>query len=348
MRAGTIVFLVLIIGACNKKIVEPISPGQYDHGVFVLNEGLFEQNNASISFYDGAEDYQLIFKSENGRGLGDTANDFEAYTINGRDYIIVAVDVSSQVEIIDRSTMSSVAQIPMFNDGEPRSPRRILVEGIRAYVCNFDGTVSVIDLITNTVVATIEVGANPDTMVLIEEELFVANSGGLLFPIYDSTISVINTATYEVIETIETRINPTEMVGDDHGDIYMISRGNYDDIPSALLRIDVATRTVLETTEKAMSSLTKIDDWLYYYDQDNQGLYRYNMTTETFEESEILNLSDYETFLGFHYDPITNLFYVVDGNGYVNSSTIRVYDETGIAVDSFTGGLNSTDLIFQN
>ena len=58
-----------------------------------------------MTFYDGAESFQLVFKSENGRGIGDTANDFDAYSLLGKEYIIVAVNLSSQIEIIERKTL---------------------------------------------------------------------------------------------------------------------------------------------------------------------------------------------------------------------------------------------------
>lgn len=343
------VFLsILSIYSCNKKPIEPITPSQYESGVFSLNEGLFEQNNASISFYDGVVSYKQIFRSENGRGLGDTANDFEAYNLNGKEYLIVTVDISSQVEIIDRETMKSVAQIPFFNGSEPRSPRKVVVDGPRAFVCNFDGTVGVIDLFNNSLVEIITVGSNPDAMVLLDDELFVSNSGGLLYPIYDSTVSVINTATYEVVSSFTTRMNPSEMITDGYGDIYLISRGNYADIPTALLRIDAANRTVVSITERPISSMTQVGDWLYYFDQDLQGVYRLNMMTELDDPTQIIDLSEFETFFGLHYDSASSLFYAVDANGYVNSSTIHVYNLSGEGIDTFQGGLNTTDLVFEN
>ena len=341
--------LVGLFFSCKKNQPEPpTTPEKYEEGVLVLNEGLFEQNNASISFYDGNETYQQVFKSENNRGLGDTANDFEAYSVGGNDYIIIAVDISSQVEIIERYTLKTVAQFPLFDGANAREPRKVLVDGTRAFVCNFDGTVAVIDLITNTLITLVEVGANPDAMVLVEDRLYVANSGGLLYPEYDSTMTVINTSTLEVETTFETRINASGMVLDQEGEIYLISRGNYDDIPNALLRIDTETNTVLTSTEMEISAMTLVGDWIYFYKNDEAGIFRYNTLTEMIDPAKIVDLSTYETFFGWHYDAKSEKFYGVDANGYVNSSTIHVYSQAGTLLNSFQGGLNATDLIFNH
>ncbi len=346
-----LVIFILVLGAFSCKKDPPIPPeipDKYEDGVLVLNEGLFEQNNASISFYDGTESFQLVFESENSRGLGDTANDFEAYSIGGEDYIIIAVDVSSQVEIIERTTMKTVAQIPLFDGINAREPRRIKVLGDIAFVCNFDGTVAIIDLTTNALVTLVEVGANPDGLVVVGDKLYVSNSGGLHYPVYDSTISVINTTSYAVETTFETRINSTQMVLDGQGEIYLVSRGNYDDIPPAMLRIDTETNTVLDVLELPISSLVLYNDWLYFYHADDAVVYRYNTLTETIDPTVIVDLSSYETFFGFHIDPITNRIYCIDANGYVNSSTISVYQINGDYLFQFQAGLNANDFIFNN
>lgn len=345
--------LLILVGACKKDPpLPPDTPAKYDKGILTLNEGLFEQNNASLSFYDGTTEYQLVFNSENQRGLGDTANDFEAYDYAGLELIIIAVDVSSQVEIINRRTLESIAQIPLFKevDGETieRSPRRVAVKGFNAYVCNFDGTVAVIDLINYSVDQIIEVGANPDGMLFLDDKLYVSNSGGLLSPVYDSTISVIDLATNTVVETIETRINCSQLVADNEGDIYLLSRGNYMDIEPAMLRINTTTNMVEEITEKSMSSMTIIDDWMYFYDSDAEGIYRYHTLTESFEEVEVINCAEHTTFYGFHYDEYNNRFYTADANGYVNSSTIRAFDIDGTFLFEFQAGLNATDIIVNN
>ncbi len=342
-----LIVLTLVI-ACKKPPSAPEQSESYKSGILALNEGLFEQNNASITFYSYAEsaDFQLAFQTENERGLGDTANDFEAYELDGEAYIIIAVDVSSQVEIIERYTLKTVARIPLFNGETARSPRRVKVKGDKAYVCNFDGTVAVIDLRNHTIVNLIEVGQNPDGMLVLDDRLYVTNSGGLNFPDYDNTISVIDLNSQTLINTIETRINCSSLQTDEEGDIYVVSRGNYDDISPALLRINSATYEVEETIERPVASIKSNENWLYFYDNEAAGVFRMNTLTETIETEKFIDASDIETFYGIHVNPAQNRLFLMDANGYVNSSTVHVYDLQGDFKFSFTAGLNATDLIF--
>jgi DNA-binding beta-propeller fold protein YncE len=347
MRGIQFIAVLLFIASC-KKPEPPSVPEKYENGILVLNEGLFEQNNASMTFYDGAEAFQLVFKSENGRGLGDTANDFDTYSLLGKEYIIVAVNLSSQIEIIERKTLQVVAQIPLFDGVNARQPRDIAIYGTRAYVCNFDGTVAVIDLISYTIIDLIEVGANPDGLAIVGDYLYVSNSGGLDYPVYDSTMSVINLSTLSLVETFETRINSTQMIVDEQGEIYLLSNGNYTDIPSALLRIDPTTNSVIQTVEMQMTSMEYTHNGFYFYNEDEQAVYFYNTVTEAVNPMPFLSVADYETFHGIIYDAENERLFCVDANGYVNSSTVNTYTLSGEFLFEFKAGLLATDMIFNN
>jgi YVTN family beta-propeller protein len=350
-----VIYLLLsltLFAACKKddKPTPPDESDNYANGLVLLNEGLYQQNNASLSFYsfENNQVYTQAFFTENGRGLGDTANDFEKYTLDGKDYIIIAVDISSQIEIIEAKTLRSVAQIPLFDGSSAREPRRICVHDYAAYVCSFDGTVSVIDLLTYEVVKTIQVGANPDGMVQVGNELFVSNSGGLNFPVYDSTISVIDLSKREVTHTIDARINCTKMIVDSENEIYVLSNGNYGSVESALIRIDAESYTVIDETEWSVSSMTQGGDWIYYYDDDAEAVRKFNMLTEEFEAGNLIDCSSFQTFSGLQFVPELNLLFCFDANGYVNASIIRAYNLSGVLQYEFSSELNTKKIIFND
>lgn len=346
----TFVILIFSLVACHKDDppVAPVSAGEYSNGLVVLNEGLFQQNNASLCFYsfNDQQVYTQAFFTENGRGLGDTANDFEKYTLGGIDYIIIAVDISSQIEIVEANTLKSVAQIPLFDGTAPREPRRIVVNGYAAYVCCFDGTVAVIDLTNYEVVKTISVGANPDGMVQVGNELYVSNSGGLNFPAYDSTVSVIDMTTREVVHTIETRINCTEMIVDSQNDIYIFSNGNYSDVDPAILKIDANTKEVSTEFTINTSVIEKVSDWIYYYDSSDESIKRFDMINDTNESTEIIDLSAFNDFSGMQFVAELNTLFCFDANGYVNASAVRAYNLSGVFQYEFTTELNAKKIIY--
>jgi YVTN family beta-propeller protein len=347
-----VVVFAFVLQACKKDDppVAPSSPGKYDNGLLLLNEGLYQQNNASLCFYSLTDHtvYIQSFFSENARGLGDTANDFEKYTIDGKEYIIVAVDVSSQLEIIEANTLKSVAQIPVFDGAQAREPRRIKIYGTRAFICNFDGTVVVVDLATNSIIETIAVGDNPDGLAAINNKLYVSNSGGLNYPVYDSTISVINMDTYMVEGTIPTRINCNTMIADAQGEIYLLSSGNYTTVPPALLRINTVTNEVIDEYLVPIRAMAKVADWIYYYDEQAMAIMRFNTLDETFEGIEIIDCSAYETFYGMQYNNELGLLFCYDANGYVNAATVRAYGYDGQFEFEVTAELNAKKIIYND
>ncbi|WP_027420146.1 YncE family protein [Crocinitomix catalasitica] len=342
-----IIFALLVVASCKKKPIEPISLGEYENGLLVLNEGLFEQNNASISFYNSNDNmsYHQAFKAANDRGLGDTANDFAVFSQDGVEYIIIAVDISSQLEIVERYSLKSVAQIPLFSGGIAREPRRIEIYNNKAYVCNFDGTVVIVNLNTFQIDKIITVGSNPDGIARIGNQLFVTNSGGLNFPNYDSTISVINLTSQVVESTFKTRINCTKILNDNQGELYVVSNGDYEDVAPALLRVDPISETVLERFDLPIGGIDFADDIIYFYHQVDQKIYRLNTLTEEVDYTPIIDLSAYATFGGIEVDPINNSIYCFDVNGYVNSSIVHVYDLKGVHQYEFTSGLIAKNII---
>ena len=341
---GFLAVLVVVV-SCKKDDPE-IKLGKYDDGMLVLNEGLYQQNNASVTFYNAERDItvQQIFYSENGRGLGDVANDWATYSLLGNDYVIIAVDLSSQIEIVNARNFQSVAQIPLFDGIVAREPRRIEVVIDKAYSINYDGTVSVIDLYEYKVTNTIQVGANPDGSAIVGHHLYTANSGGLNWPDYDSTISIVNLVTEVEELQIESAVNCSSMIADSEGDIYVISNGNYGSISPSMLTIDTESNSVVAEYAKSISSWALHEDYIYYHDSDLNGVYRFNTLTESFENSQIIDCSAYSNMYSIHIGD--DMIITTDAEGWTNSSTVRIYSMSGSLQHTFTAGFVAKDVIF--
>jgi YVTN family beta-propeller protein len=114
----------------------------------------------------------------------------------------------------DRGLSADPSNISIFNTRTGRLEGHIPVgvspyeavasrDGSRLYVSNWSSrTVSIIDARARRVIATIDVGANPNDMLLSPDgRLFVACSG-------DNTVDVIDTRKLAVIERISTTLSP--------------------------------------------------------------------------------------------------------------------------------------------
>jgi len=337
-----------ILPGCIKPQPQEENTTNYVNGFFSLNEGLFQQNNASLSFYSFATQkmYQQVFSAVNGRGLGDTANDMIQFSFEGKLYYAIAVNVSSQVEIIDGITMQSVAQIGLFNNGIGREPRSLQYSNGIIYSINFDGTVSLIDMQTLQESKTLQVGQNPESSLIYQNKLYVANTGGLNFPNYDSTISVIDLQNNELLTEFTTDINGSELIADSEGDGYFISRGNYSTISPKLVKLDLNTYEVKNDFDINIITLAYANNIIYYYDDKADAIFKFNTLTEEKLPEVFIDCSSMKNVYKIRVNIDQQLIYIVDANSYVNSSIIMTYDMAGNFQTEVISGLNSNSLLF--
>jgi len=340
--------LPLLFASCKKEPSAPDNSQSGNHpakAVYVLNEGLFNMNNSSLTFFDFTDstartDYFLI---KNGRKLGDTGNDIAIY--GSKMYIVV--NVSSQLEVLDAASGISIKRIPFFNGNIPRQPRYLAFAHGKAYVCNFDGTVAVVDTTTFEIENYIHVGNNPDGIAIANDKIYVSNSGGLNAPNYDSTVSVIDIATQTEIKKITVRINPYRIVADDYGDLYVISRGNYGKIKMCLQVIDSKTDQLkytfpdLEALNLAINGDTA---YVYYYDYIT-GSGSKIMLIDVKNEKLIGNqfISDgteIETVYSIAVDKYSGDVFISDAHGFINTGEVCCFDKQGKKKYSFRAGLN--------
>jgi YVTN family beta-propeller protein len=194
--------------------------------------------NGSLSYYsyDSSKIYNDLFSDVNGRPLGDVPNSIEIYG----DMAYVVVNNSGKIEIIQKSTLESVKTISglisprnigfvnsskayvtsMYSDSLViinlndnsvsgfinlrRSSESIVVSGDKAFVADWVGgnEVMVINDVTDEVADSIEVGIEPESMVIDRNNmLWVLCNGGWARENF-AELDGINTAT----NSIENRI----------------------------------------------------------------------------------------------------------------------------------------------
>lgn len=344
-----IIFIVFsILTSCKKETPDnQKSPDFLKQGILVLNEGLFQLNNASLSWVDRASgnSNNEFFTQKTNRLLGDTGNDMKLY--GGKIYIVV--NVSSTIEVLNAYTGEAIQQISMLNGANPKQPRNIVFSGNKAFVSCFDGFVDVIDTTTLTITQRIPVGLNPESMAIVGQRLFVSNSGGLNTPVMDSTVSVIDLNALSEVSKVVVGKNPGGISIDDHGNIFVISRGNYGSIPSRLKRIDGATLSVT-SYPFAASGVYKMENKMLisFTNPSNQttqiGLF--NPQTELMEQTDFLDISSVETFAGMQYEPAAELLFVMDANNYTTTGYIFEYSKTGNFKQKYHVGLIPNSIIY--
>ncbi len=238
-RFPLLLLLIISISSCVKNQDEPAGSFLTGEGVFIINEGKFTGGNGSLSYYsyDSSKIYNDLFSKVNGRPLGDVPNSAE---VNG-DNVYIVVNYSGKIEVINKSTLKSVSSITglisprnisfvnnskayvtsMYSDSViiisltdntisgyinlRRSSESIAVTGEKAFVANWVGgkEIMVINTLTDKVVDSIEVGIEPESIVIDKNNmLWVLCNGGWTRQNF-AELTEINTITNGVVRRLE-------------------------------------------------------------------------------------------------------------------------------------------------
>lgn len=235
--------LLLLLSACRKENIIPQVPSQVTPsestsclGFYLLNQGAWGTNKASLDYYDFATgSYQRnVYESKNPElplGLGDVGNDLQIH--GGKLY--AAINGSNKIVVIEAATTRRITEIEIPN------ARYFCFAGDKVYVSAYvattpgaKGAVYEIDTTSLTITRRCEVGLQPEMLEVVDNTLYVANSGGYNPPAYDNTVSVVPLTSFIPETPIEVGINLEELRVDQYQQIWVTSRGNYADRPANL------------------------------------------------------------------------------------------------------------------
>jgi YVTN family beta-propeller protein len=340
-----------VLASCHKDRVDPdaVTPQAERAGIYILNQGNFNANNSTLSYYDyTAKSFTADkFNAANNRGLGDTSNDVKIY--GSKMYIIV--NVSSTVEVVDAKTVKSIKQIKMENGTAKRQPRYIAFNGSKAYISLYDGNVAVLDTASLTVDTYIKVGRNPEQLAIANGKLYVANSGGLDFTNLDHTVSVVDLATQKEIKKIDVIANPISLSADALGNVYVLSAGDYGTTLPGLTVINSKTDVVSKNSPLAGAYGTSIiasGENVYFLTADNKVVVYNAQSQVVVQENFIDDGTVIETPYNLSVDTQTGEVFVCDAKDYSSNGAIFAFDKNGKKEYSITVGINPAQIVFIN
>lgn len=318
-------------------------------GFYLLNEGNMNENKASLDYYDYASGtYRRDIYAESNPNvvmdLGDVGNDLAIYG----DRMYAIINCSNKVEVMRKHNAERIGQVDIPNC------RNIAFHGAYAYVTSYAGPVRIdpnytqrgfvakIDTATLQIVDTCLVGFQPNGIEIVNDKIYVVNSGGYMFPNYDNTMSVIDLATFEVVETVVIDINLQHCKSDSRGVLWISSQGDYYGKRACLYAYDTRKQRVLTRFDMAANSMWMDGDSLYVVsaawlteqgDISDAGYRIIDMS-----RLEIVN----DSFItdGTHIDivkpyavavnPITKDIYIADGNDYYHPGRLYCYSRDGV------------------
>lgn len=366
LKTGTFLFLISLVlfFSCRgdeeelqPPTITPVAP--YDEtvvtdgedgmikGFFLLNEANMGSNEASIDYFDRktGKYCQNIYPYINpniAHELGDVGNDIQIYG----NKLYAVINISGYVEVMDVKTARHVGAITIPNC------RYIVFDKGYAYVSSYNGPVQLnkpdfplgcvvkVDTATMKEVGRVSVGYQPEEMVIRDNKLYVANSGGYNVDKYDNTVSVIELDDFtQEKKKITVGINLHRMELDSDGNIYVSSRGDYKHIPSNTYIIgknDLVTKAL----NLPCSQMTAMGDSIYMYSVEWSHISQRNTITYAIVNTKTQRIVS-RNFItdgtkkqivipyGLAIHPETRDIYVTDARDYVSPGVLYCFGKDG-------------------
>ena len=319
-------------------------------GLYLVNEGNMGSNKCTLDYYDFVTGLYArnIYSEKNPnviKELGDVGNDIKIYGSK----LYVVVNCSHKVEVLDAKTGIRVGQVDVPNC------RYIEFHRGKAYVSSYVGPVLIdpdapkgavyeVDTLSLNVTRRVSVGYQPEEMAIVNDYMYVANSGGYRVPDYDNTVSVIQMIDFKQVEQIPVGINLHRCKKDRYDKIWVTSRGNYENVPSRLYVLDRKpgqNRLFLsDTLNIGCSNMAFSGDSLLFYSTEWNNYTQSNKITygvidvrtkELISSNFISDGTEKEITIpyGIAVNPESGDIYVTDAKNYVSSGTLYCFDRHG-------------------
>ena len=296
-------------------------------GLYVLCEGNMGSNKARLDYMnlETGTYYSNWYGAQNPKQvkeLGDVGNDIAVYG----NKLYAVINCSHKVEIMDLQA-HRIGQVDIPNC------RYLAFHGDKAYVSAYVGSLadpdllgSVFEIDTATLQITreVKVGHQPDELCVVDDKLYVVNSGGYLTNRYDSTVSVIDLNSFTEIQKIPVGLNPTRIRKDEQGHLWVCCQGNYNEVKPQVVVHDL--NNVVKRIQTPCANISIYDNTAYILDNTNKKLL--GISTIDYRQSTInLSLSTYENPYGLL--ATKDALYVTDAKNYVSSGVLHCYSYDG-------------------
>ncbi|MBF0598280.1 YncE family protein [Faecalibacter rhinopitheci] len=324
-------------------------------GFYLLNEGNLGSNKASIDFMDLASGTysRNIYSTANPeivRSLGDVGNDIKIYGSK----IYSVINASNFIEVMDLKTARHIATIPLENG------RYLTFSNGKGYATSYAGPIVAdsnsplgkvieFDTINFNISREVTVGYQPDELEIVENKLYVANSGGYRYPDYDRTISVVDLNTFTETNKIDVEVNLYRLKKDSEGDLYVTTRGDYYQVASNLYVIDSKTHQIKKTFNIPVSNFTIVGDYLYYYSNEfSYKTFSYektygiiNVKTEQLVSDRLIDnpiVEQIQTPYGIAVNQFNGDVFITDAGNYVSDGFVYCFSKEGTLKWKTTAG----------
>lgn len=350
-------FLFFIFGCDNDEMLPadgcPTPTVTFNSGVFVVNEGAFQNGTGTLSFIDSSNSgvSNQVFQNANCDAI--IGNILQSVTQeDNRLYFVV--NNAGKVIVTDNEQVDLIGEITGL-----QMPRRFLkINESTAYISQWEnlneaGSIAVVDLNTYEIEATIPMGNGPEYLIEFEDKIYVSNAGNIN---RDSTVLIVNPTTNEVEKTLVVGDNPNAFQIDKNGDLWVSCLGyapNFDfNHPDAIKGqlVRISDETVQEVINLEFLGAQKMEinpagDLIYFLQGGYTDIpvYAFDIETKVVSSTPFIETTAYG--LGVH--PTTGHLFIGDAKGFAETGEVSEYDENGNFIDSFFTSIGPNGFVFK-
>lgn len=327
-----------------------------NEGVFIINQGNFTYENASLSYYNINDEqvFDEVFYSTNKLPLGDVAM---SMTIKDSLAYIV-VNNSGRIYVMNLNTFEFAGKITGFT-----SPRYMhFVNDNKAYVTDlYARKISIVNPVTLAITGEIDVTSphqqwyqHPTDQMIQYGKFVFTNCWS-----YDNQILVIDTETDQLVDSVRVIRQPYSMVKDKFNKLWVICDGGYEGSPygyqtPGLVKINMQSRTVEREILFQAGDMPKQiaingeGDTVYFI---NNHVYSMDVIKDNQPELFIERPDNFPPYQGFHslaVDPATSEVYIANALDFTQPGIVYRYSPVGEVKDTFKVGIIPGNFCFKS
>ncbi|MEA1875065.1 MAG: YncE family protein [Bacteroidota bacterium] len=342
--------ILLSITSCMRddELWESVTYNNFPYeGLFVINEGNFMYNNASLTYYDleTKDVIQNVFFNTNGIPLGDVA---QSMTI--RDSLAyIVLNNSGKIMIMNINNFRFIGKITELD-----SPRQIhFLSDDKAYVSDlYAQAIHIVNPKSMKKIGSIDISNPQSDFYQHPSEEFV-QIDSLVFTnawSFDNQILVINSNTDELIDSIQVGKQPNSMCLDNLNRLWVLSDGGFEGNPygnelASLTCINTSNLNIIKRIELEQDfnptnlCINASGDSLFFINHDvcffavHQSEQAKTLIESTYEYGQIGG------FYSLAIDRKRKEIYVGDAKDNVQAGTVSRYSGDGNFINEFDTGI---------
>ena len=233
----------------------------------------------------------------------------------------------NDIMVFDINTLQRIKHISLPNGSNPWA-MDFINDSILVVSFNLTDQVAFINVNSNSIVRTVNVGVSPEGVKYNNTKIYVANCGFINVgqPFEPGSISVLDARTFSVIDSINVSINPQDLDIDANGNLLVACTGHYFIADGKLEIIDTMVDTVASSVNlnPDITGVRVSPENKAYLPTYGQGVLVYNLDTQEFEAGEQNPLSGGP---GVAFDANSNAYITDFGDG-IEAGRLLVYSSS--------------------